>query len=63
MVICITILIIVLAACLSFVSEVALINCDKLLAPPNVLASFLLISFHRSSAHISQLLSHLGQGC
>lgn len=63
MVMCITILIIVLAACLSFVSEVALINGDKLLPPPNVLASCLLISVHRSSAHVPQLLSHLGQGC
>ena len=63
MVICITILIVVLATCLSFVSEVALVNVDKLLLPPNVLASCLLISVHRSSAHILQLLSHLGQGC
>ena len=62
MVICNTILIRHYPACLSFVSEVALIYGDKLLPPPNVLASCLLISVHRSSAHISQLLSHLGQG-
>ena len=56
-------MIIVFAACLSFVSEVALIDGDKLLPPPNVLASCLLESVHRSSAYISQLLGHLGQGC